>query len=97
MNVYINDIINPRPTEKLLSEQEKLWNIKLPNDYKSFIMNNNGGVPKKKSFLCNGHEYSIDRFLCILKETENNKYGSYDIDVVLTQIVIGRASCRERV
>lgn len=86
MNINISDIIEPKPSEELIAEEEKMWNVKLPSSYRKFIINNNGGIPEKKFFRCNNHEYCIDRFLCILKETENNAYGSYDIDVVLTQI-----------
>ena len=82
----ISDIIEPKPSEELIIKEEKMWNVKLPISYREFIINNNGGIPEKRSFLCNNHEYVIDRFLCILEKTENNVYGSYDIDVVLTQI-----------
>lgn len=38
------------------------------------------------NFFANNSEYLIERFLCILEESEEHEFGSSDIDVVLTQI-----------
>lgn len=45
MKIQDNTIILPKPTEKLLLEQERNWRLKLPDDYKEFVMNYNGGIP----------------------------------------------------
>lgn len=38
------------------------------------------------NFFANNSEYLIERFLCILENSEEHEFGFYDIDVVLTQI-----------
>ena len=86
MKIQDNTIILPKPTEKLLLEQERNWRLKLPDDYKEFVMNYNGGIPEEKSFRCNDHNYEVIRFLCILKNVSNTKEGWYDISVVESQI-----------
>lgn len=63
-----------------------MWRIKLPLDYRQFLMDFNGGIPQKREFNFRNHMYMIVSFLCILENTEHNKYGFYDIDVVLSQI-----------
>ncbi|MBC2258570.1 SMI1/KNR4 family protein [Listeria booriae] len=78
--------ILPSPTEDIISNEEFMWRVKLPEKYKSFLIGNNGGVPVEKSFMANNHSYAIDRFLCVLEDTENNDLGEYDIDVTLTRI-----------
>lgn len=86
MNVEKGSIILPLPTEEIVSNEENMWRVKLPAKYKSFLIENNGGVPVEKSFIANNHSYAIDRFLCVLADTENNDLGEYDIDVTLTKI-----------
>ncbi|MBC1792944.1 SMI1/KNR4 family protein [Listeria booriae] len=78
--------ILPLPTEDVISNEEFMWRVKLPEKYKSFLIENNGGVPVEKLFIANNHSYAIDRFLCVLEDTENNDLGEYDIDVTLTKI-----------
>lgn len=79
-------IIYPLPDDTLLSEKEGKWRIKLPETYKEFIKKYNGGTPKKDSFKCNSHIYTIDRFLSILKVTGEREDEYYDIGVVRTQL-----------
>ncbi|MBC1227224.1 SMI1/KNR4 family protein [Listeria booriae] len=86
MNVEKGSIILPLPTEEIVNNEENMWRVKLPAKYKSFLIENNGGVPVEKSFMANNHSYAIDRFLCVLEDTENNDLGEYDIDVTLTRI-----------
>ena len=38
-------IIYPLPTDALLQEREVAWRVKLPDDYKEFIKNENGLIP----------------------------------------------------
>ena len=86
MEIEMNSIIEPKPNLDTLSKEESIWHVELPSTYREFIMEYNGAIPVNRSFVCRNHEYAIDRFLCILNETEKSKYSSYDIDVVLTQI-----------
>lgn len=79
-------IIYPLPTEELLERKEKFWRVELPVDYVEFLKENNGARTKDGAFECNGREYAIDRFLCLLSAPRENVLGMYDIDVTLTQI-----------
>lgn len=74
------------PSEELLAEREKKWRVVLPIDYREFIVTYNGGIPNEKSFTYNKHEYTIKRFLYILKNIQESPYGWYDISVVESQI-----------
>ncbi len=49
-------------------------------------MKYNGGIPNEKSFECNKHNYAITRFLCILRNVQEDSKGGYDISVVESQI-----------
>ena len=62
-------IIYPLPTDKLLQESEVAWRVKLPDDYKKFIMRNNGFRPSKNLFSLRNRSFLIERFLCILENT----------------------------
>ena len=86
MQIKIENPILPIPNEELLLEEEKMWRVKLPFDYRDFLLNTNGGCPDKKEFRCQNHNYMIESFLCILQNSENRENGFYDIDVVLSQI-----------
>lgn len=79
-------IIYPLPDNTLLYEREGKWRITLPETYKDLIKQNNGGIPTNNSFKCNNHNYTIDRFLCILKVTGERDDEYYDIGVVRTQL-----------
>ena len=49
--------------------------------------NNTGEVtPTYASFLADGHDWCIDRFLCVLNDYEDHPAGWYDIGVVSTQL-----------
>jgi SMI1-KNR4 cell-wall len=90
MKIDKSTLILPLPSDELFERKEKNWRLKLPEDFKSFLKENNGGKPVIDTFSCkeNGHEYAIDRFLCILENPKNNEndLGVYDIDVTLTQL-----------
>lgn len=86
MKIEEGTVINPIPTEELLVEKERKWRLSLPKDYKEFILQYNGGVPRDNSFNCNSHRYAITRFLCILKNVKQGTGGWYDISVVESQI-----------
>ena len=79
-------IIYPLPTEALLHEREIAWRVKLPDDYKNFIMRKNGFRLSKNSFSLTNGSFLIERFLCVLENTKDNPLGMYDIDVVMSQL-----------
>ena len=81
--IIINDTrILPLPSEKIIAEKEIEWRLVLPIDYKNFLIKYNGGIPNENSFECNGHNYAITRFLCVLKNANESHNGRYDISVV---------------
>ena len=86
MRIKKESVVLPLPSDELLANEERMWRIHLPNSYKELLKNSNGGVPIESSFTCNNHSYAVDRFLCVLEDTENSLLGMYDIDVILTQI-----------
>lgn len=86
MKIEESSIILPLPTEVVIEIEESYWKVKLPVEYREFILKYNGGIPITNVFSCNTHEYVIERFLCILEDSEHNELGMYDIDVVLAQI-----------
>ena len=86
MTIQDDSIVYPLPNIELLAEKEKKWRLVLPNDYREFIMQYNGGKPNQNSFECNQHSYTITRFLCILKNIQDTRSGWYDISVVESQI-----------
>ena len=79
-------IIYPLPTDTILQEREVAWRVKLPDDYKEFIMRKNGFRPSKNLFSLTSRSFLIERFLCILENTKDNPLGMYDIDVVMSQL-----------
>lgn len=86
MKMEMKTIILPKPNEQMIQKEEEMWRIKLPLDYRQFLMDFNGGVPLKREFSFSNHIYMIISFLCILENTEYSKFAFYDIDVVLSQI-----------
>lgn len=86
MVIQNNTIIQPIPNAELLEKKEREWEIILPEKYKKFIMNYNGGIPNESSFECNEHSYAITRFLCILENIKETEDAWYDISVVESQI-----------
>ena len=79
-------IISPLPTDALLQEREVAWKVRLPDDYKNFIMRKNGFRPSKNLFSLTNRSFLIERFLCVLEDSKNNPLGIYDIDVVMSQL-----------
>lgn len=86
MTIQDNTIIQPLPTDELLTEKERKWRLVLPRDYRNFVVKYNGGIPNEKSFECNKHCYAVTRFLCILKKLQDTQNGWYDISAVASQI-----------
>ena len=79
-------VIYPLPTDALLQEREVAWKVRLPDDYKNFIIRKNGFRPSKNLFSLTNRSFLIERFLCILENTKDNPLGMYDIDVVMSQL-----------
>ena len=87
MKVIENTIIKPLPSKELIEQKEKYWHQTLPEDYKKFLMNNNGAEPIKAYFACKGLEYGVERFLCVLdKRNLNSENKIYEINVVEGEI-----------
>ena len=79
-------MIYPLPTDALLQEREVAWKVRLPDDYKNFIMRKNGFRPSKNLFSVTNRSFLIERFLCVLENSKDNPLGMYDIDVVMSQL-----------
>ena len=86
MSQQDQSIIYPLPTDALLNEREVAWKVRLPDDYKNFIMRKNGFRPSKNLFSLANRSFLIERFLCVLENTKDNPLGMYDIDVVMSQL-----------
>lgn len=86
MYIDENTIVHPLPSQTLIEDRERKWRVKLPESYKMFVMRYNGGIPDKRSFRLQDHDYAITRFLCLLQNTRESEYGWYDISVVESQI-----------
>lgn len=86
MSQQDQSIIYPLPTDALLQEREVAWKVRLPEDYKEFIKNENGLIPSKRYFHFGNNEKVIDRFLAILAISGEKPEEVYDIGVVSTQL-----------
>ena len=86
MSQQDQSIIYPLPTDALLHEIEVAWKVRLPDDYKEFIKNENGLMPSKRYFHFGDNEKVIDRFLAILAISGEKPEEVYDIGVVSTQL-----------
>ena len=79
-------MIYPLPTDALIQEREVACKVRLPDDYKEFIKNENGLIPSKRYFHFRHNEKVIDRFLAILAVSGEKAEEDYDIGVVSTQL-----------
>lgn len=59
---------------KIIEAIEQFWEFQLPKDYKKFLMEHNGGVPKRDcfSFKDSSDGSCIDDFFGIIKDFNNN-------------------------
>ncbi len=80
MRAVENSIIYPLPSDELIDREEENWKVKIPMDYRNFIAKNNGCVPVENTLVFGDDKYVIERFLCILEDTEHYDLGMYDID-----------------
>ncbi|RAJ03221.1 SMI1-KNR4 cell-wall [Paenibacillus sp. OK060] len=87
MKVDVNTIVFPLPDNELLEVVERSLRVSFPETYRNFIKGNNGAVPITNKFSYNQREYIIEKFLCILNDSESDPInGWYDIEVIITQI-----------
>lgn len=71
---------------ELIQELEEYCGICFPDSYSRFISKNNVGIPVTNQFKCGEHLRMITRFLGFVEDYETSPLGSYDIEVVLSQI-----------
>lgn len=81
----VNKVL-PLPDKNYILKKENNWRIELPKSYRNYLLQFNGGVPNRKTFVFNKYKYSVERFLSLLEDYKENELGDYDIGVVLTQI-----------
>ncbi|WP_336783277.1 SMI1/KNR4 family protein [Paenibacillus illinoisensis] len=87
MKLNDNTFVFPLPSEELLNVVERSLRVSFPETYRRFIQENNGVVPLTNLFSLNQCDYSIERFLCILNNSEPDSInGWYDLEVIITQI-----------
>jgi len=87
MRMDINTVVLPLPSNKLLDVVEQSLRISFPETYRVFIKEYNGAVPITNIFSFNQYEYLIEKFLCILDDSESDSInGCYDMEVTITQI-----------
>ena len=75
-----------RPDSERMADVERKWRVKLPDEFRSLLMEYNGGIPEKREFQSGKQTRMIERFLCIKETGIDEDYADYDINVVLTQI-----------
>jgi hypothetical protein len=81
--ITCKSVIDEMVTDELIALREKRWRKKLPNSFKSFIKDNNGGIPTKEMIVKD--KWVIERFLCIVPKISDSKNGNWDIDAVITK------------
>lgn len=87
MRMDVNTIVVPLPGDDLLDVVERSLRVSFPESYRHFIKEHNGAVPITNMFSMNQQEYIIEKFLCILDDSESDPInGWYDIEVTITQI-----------
>ena len=87
MELDVNTIVSPLPSDELLDVVERSLRVSFPEPFREFIKKNNGVVPITNVFSHNQHQYVIERFLCLLEDSESDELnGWYDIEVTIAQI-----------
>lgn len=51
MKIEESSIVLPLPTEAVIDIEESYWKVKLPVEYRKFILKYNGGIPITNVFL----------------------------------------------
>ncbi len=85
MEILEDTIVLPLPSDEVIEDQERLWRIKLPDDFKEFMQKYNGASIKETTFF-SVIEYRFTRFLCILEEVRDREDGWSDISVIESMI-----------
>ena len=75
-----------RPDSERMADVERKWRVKLPDEFRSLLMEYNGGIPEKREFQSGNRTRMIERFLCIKEKGTYEDYAWYDINVVITQV-----------
>lgn len=84
---YKKDTKFPSPTQEMLTSFDEFYHLKLPEDYKKFIVNYNGVVPESNVFNHENRDRIIERFLpWLFDPKEYGDIGWMDINVVISQI-----------
>lgn len=88
MKLKLRGRVSYKPSEADIQRKEEMWRVKLPPDYRRFLKEHNGGVPKECEFKGehSGRVYMVEKFLSIIKAEDYNKLGDRDIDVIHTQL-----------
>jgi hypothetical protein len=77
-------------TQNELSNFEVSYNLRLPNDYKEFLIKHNGGSPNKIFFRKNNADLVVDIFLSLSKE-------EYSIEKYYANMVIEDKELPEKI
>ncbi len=72
-------------TKQNIEEREEAWRVSLPEAYKAYLLEENGGEPAKRHFVMGEEICVIERYLSIISDS-SSELKIYDIDVVLTQV-----------
>jgi hypothetical protein len=74
------------PSQESITKLERYCGFALPDDYKEFLMSNNGGTPVSACTFFAHYEYVLERFLALIDDIKNNPEGYCDIMVIMAQI-----------
>lgn len=78
--------IIPPPPPGHLEALEDYYDIKLPDDYKRFVVTHNGAVPLTTRFDVAGLERMVERFLPVIQDAEDHPLGWLELEVVASQL-----------
>ncbi len=86
-SIVPGSIIHPLPDEAYIQHIESGLRVKFPEDYKEFLKHYGGcEIEGYGPFLADGHQWAIDRFLCLTPDYRDNPLGMYDIAVTWSQV-----------
>ena len=79
LKAKVQDVV----TDEILVVREKRWKKLLPESFKNFIKEYNGGI-LEDTIVIDDKTY-VERFLCIVPKISESSNGEYDIDAVATK------------
>ncbi len=86
-DIIPGSIIQPLPDDSYIQHVEQNLRVKFPEDYKEFLKHYGGcEIEGYGPFLADGHQWAIDRFLCLLKNSLDHPLGEYDIEATWSMI-----------